>query len=99
MQVNYVSRASRLHVRQDVFGTEKGSSQVRLDNPVPEVFVHVGDTLPLREPPGEVRHDARIIHQDINAPVVRGHSVHHGLDLLLIPHVRIHHQRFDTHLA
>ncbi len=82
-----------------MLGAKKGAAQIRPDDPVPERLVHIPDRRPARAAPGEVRHDRRIVDQDIEATKPVHHLIDHRLHIPLAGHVGPDPQRLDLHSA
>ena len=82
-----------------MFRTEHRAAEVRVDDPVPEGFLHVAYARPTRHAPREMRHDAGIVHEYVDVTEAVYGLLDHGLDLRLIAHVGGHCKDVGLHLA
>src|SRR6266550_3743587 len=65
-EIHDISRTSLFHEGNDVFGAEKSSAEIRLNDAVPKVFTQMAHPRPARNAPVEMRYDACVIDQGID---------------------------------
>src|ERR1044071_5948107 len=93
-EIDDVPRALFFHERDHIFGAKKGSAQIGLNHAVPEILAEIAHARPAWNAPVEMRHDAGVVDQSIDAAEAVCDGENQTTHVLLVAHVGGHGDRF-----
>ena len=86
-KIDDVAGTALLHKGDNVLGTKKSAAQIGFDDAVPKILAHEAGARPARNAPVEMRHDAGVVDQCVDAAEPVENFIHHMPHVFFIAHV------------
>src|SRR5215470_8927174 len=98
-QVDNVTAAARLHEWDDVLRAQESSTEIGLNDAVPEILAHETDTRPTGNTPVKVRNDSSVVNENVDSTEAIDDLVNHAAYLVLVAYVRGQSPRLELEIA
>src|SRR5688572_33386175 len=86
-KIDDIAGMALFHKGYDVFGTKKRAAQIGLDHAVPKILAHEAGARPARNAPVEMRYDASVVDQRVDATESLDDFMYQPSHIFFIAHV------------